>query len=112
MIKLSLNFLIDTDPQGDRIKGGSKKKPDNVKFPPYAKKPTAPPRKEECGEEETVGEEGEATSSSSSATTSTSTTTTTKKPATSSSNENESISVSSTDDDEDNQSVAEAKPGK
>lgn len=103
--------MIDTEPQGDRIKG-SKKKPDNIKFPPYAKKPTSPPKKQECGDEETVGEEGDATSSSSSSTTTITTTTTTKAPEVDI--ESESVSVTSSDngDDEDNSSVAEAKPGK
>lgn len=112
-IKLSLTYSINTEPQGDRIKG-SKKKPDNIKFPPYSKKPVAaPPKKEECGDEETVGEEGEPSSTSSSSSSSSSTsTTTTKAPEISSENENEAVSVTSADNEEDNQSVAEAKPGK
>lgn len=52
-----------SEPQGDRVKGGSKKKPDSIKFPPYVKKPMTPAKKEECGEEESVGEEGDTTTS-------------------------------------------------
>lgn len=90
----------------DRIKnGGSKKKPDNIKFPPYAKKPQpTTPKKEECGEtvdkeEENVGEEGDDNST-------TAAPTTTKVPPTSST-DGESISVSAAEDES---SVAEAKP--
>ena len=91
----------------DRIKnGGSKKKPDNIKFPPYAKKPQATtPKKEECGEsvdqeEENVGEEGDDSS------TTTASTTTTKAPP-SSSSDGDSVSISAAEDES---SVAEAKP--
>jgi hypothetical protein len=85
---------------GDRVKGGSKKKPDNVKFPGYGKKPIEPGKKEECGgervtTEENVGEEGEAGETS----------TTTKAPTTAS--DNESISVSSPEEEA---AIAEAKP--
>lgn len=112
-LKIELKLRIfHLEPHGDRIKGGSKKKPDNIKFPPYAKKPQAPAKPEECGEEEMVGEEGSDSSSTSTTTTSTATTTTTTKAPPSSSN-NEAISVTSAgDDDDDNSSVAEAKPGK
>lgn len=97
------------DFQADRVKGGSKKKPDNVKFPPYAKKPQVPAKKEECGEEENVGEEGDTNPS----------TTTTKAPSTTGSNApsstesndpDDTVSVSSPDNEEDESSVAEAKP--
>lgn len=99
-----------SQPQGDRIKGGSKTKPDNIKFPPYAKKPQAPPKIEECGEEESVGEEGSDSTTSSTAKPP-APTTTTKAPVESS--PNESVSVTSSDDDDDSESsVAEAKPGK
>ncbi|CRK95818.1 CLUMA_CG009270, isoform A, partial [Clunio marinus] len=104
--------ILLEDPLGDRIKG-SKKKPENIRFPPFGKKPMVvdpPPKKEECGDEETVIEEGEPTSTTASETTSTSSTSsTTAKPVVVSS-ENEVIAVSSADDDEDNSSVAEAKP--
>lgn len=93
----------------DRIKaGGSKKKPDNIKFPPYGKKPqTSTPKKEECGEtvdkeEENVGEEGDDSS-----TTAPAATTTTKAPPSSSSSDGDSVSVSAAEDES---SVAEAKP--
>lgn len=80
---------------GDRIKGGSKKKPDNIKFPGFGKKPNQEIKKEEnCeeGTEEHVGEEGDDNSS-----------TTTKSPDSG----NDSISVSSPEDDA---AIAEAKP--
>lgn len=77
---------------GDRIKGGSKKKPDNIKFPGFGKKPNQEIKKEECeeGSEEHIAEEGD-------------TTTTTKSPDSG----NDSISVSSPEDDA---AIAEAKP--
>lgn len=79
---------------GDRVKGGSKKKPDNIKFPGYGKKPSqGEVKKEECEEERTeepVGEESDST-------------TTTKAPD----NGNDSVSVNTPDEDA---SIAEAKP--
>lgn len=80
------------------MKGGSKKKPDNIKFPGYGKKPPTQEKeagkKEECEEstDEQVGEEGDDSN-----------TTTTKSPD----NGNDSVSVSSPDDDA---AIAEAKP--
>lgn len=104
-----------TEPYGDRIKG-SKKKPENIKFPPYAKKPQAH-KKEDCKEEEeNVGEEGDsASTSTTSSTTSkpvTSTTTTSKPPVVVESAGDEAVAVSSSgESDSDESSVAEAKPG-
>ncbi|CAO1317712.1 unnamed protein product [Diamesa hyperborea] len=102
--------LLFDESMADRIKaGGSKKKPENIKFPPYAKKPqTTTPKKEECGEtvekeeeEENVGEEGDDSS------TTAATTTTTKAPPPSSSSDGDSVSVSAAEEES---SVAEAKP--
>lgn len=79
----------------DRHKGGSKKKVENVKFPPYAKKPQVQPevlkKKEECGEngeengeneEENVGEEGDEMQPTTVAPTTTTTTKTSTSPDT------------------------------
>ena len=108
-IKICFNIFLILESMADRIKnGGSKKKPDNIKFPPYAKKPqTTTPKKEDCGEtvdkeEENVGEEGDDSS-----TTAATTTTTTKAPPPSSSSDGDSVSISAAEEES---SVAEAKP--
>lgn len=107
-------FKYFQEPYGDRIKG-SKKKPENIKFPPYAKKPQAS-KKEDCKEEEeNVGEEGDSISSSTAASTTskplTSTTTTSKPPpVVVESAGDEAVAVSNSGES-DESSVAEAKPG-
>ena len=91
LVNLSENMFFIILAFADRHKGGSKKKVENVKFPPYAKKPQVEvpiiKKKEECGEngegngeneEENVGEEGDEMPSTTMAPT---TTSTTKKPA-------------------------------
>lgn len=93
-----LHFFV-LDSQRDPFKSGLKKKPDNIKFPPYTQVPQSQTKKKDCQDEETIGEEKETITSSS---------TTTATPDNVMANSESVLSVDS--DDSGESSVAESKP--
>jgi hypothetical protein len=119
---LQLPQFYSQEPQGDRVKTGSSKKPQGINFPPFITNK----KEENCDEspvveehlEHTTKSDSESTSASVTSTSTTSTvglitksTTTTKKPPTVVTSSMNVVANDNKEEDEES-SVAEAKPGK